>query len=137
MKRKHWFLVPFLGLFLSLGLSSCERDVDKFSARLIDESELNDVPLGALSFKWQGVIGNQQTLTMWRVDKMEDQDEEPYIFRIGFGRTYSPVNDNYFIYQTDQWTPSPGFEYYWNITTYYDGGDIEVSEARKFTPNPS
>ncbi len=136
MKRKHWFLVPLVGLFLSLSLISCETEKDKFSARPIDESELNDVPVGFLRFKWQGVVGNQQTLTMWMKDNVDGLNEAPYFYRIGFGENYEPTNEDYFVFQTDQWAPIAGKEYLWNITSYYDDGDVEISDSRTFIPNP-
>ncbi len=138
MKRKYLFLVPLLGLFLGLGLVSCETDTDKFGARLIDESELDHVPVGFLRFKWQGVIGNQQTLTMWHEDFVEgvDEMEEPYFFRLGFGINYAPVNEDYYVFQTEDWIPMVSEKYNWNITSYYQNGDVEVSDTRTFVPNP-
>ncbi len=141
MKRKHWFLVPLMGFFLCLSLVSCETEEDKFSARPVDESELNDIPVGFLRFKWQGVVGNQQTLTMWTDEHEEDVDEEdlveaPYFYRIGFGKNFEPAIADYFVFQTDKWEPIPGAVYFWNITSYYDNGDVEVSESRSFIPDP-
>ncbi len=139
MKRKHLFLVPLLGLFLSLSLVSCEKEPEKFGARPVDESELNHIPIGFLRFKWQGVPGNQQTLTMWKKDFVETEEqvaEAPYFYRIGFGRNYATLNDDFFVFQTDQWIPLLGEEYEWNITSYHQNGDVVVSDSRSFFPNP-
>jgi len=128
------FLV-FCGLSL---MSSCEKDVDRNGALLIDENALPEYPINKLRFKWRGELGVEQKLMMWIDWYVFDVHtlEEPNIFQIGIPKNYTPQDGNLFVFETDVWDPIYAGKYKWKVLTYYSDGEIVESETREFIPYP-
>lgn len=129
------FLV-FCGLTL---LSSCEKEVDRNGARLIDENAIPEYPVDKLRFKWRGDLGVEQKLMMW-IDWYSfnvDNLNEPDIYQIGIPKNYTPQDGDLFVFETDLWAPIVDATYHWKVLTYYSDGEVVSSETRSFVPSPT
>ena len=118
--------------------SACNEANEPNAAVLISEASLQEFPVDYLRFKWQGETGEEQKLELWSVDYNEDinQPKAPLYFSLGLPPELQPsVGSDVFILEYDQWEPVKQQEYKWQITTYYDNGDITKSNVHQFTPN--
>lgn len=120
-----------------LSFSSCNKDVDKAGAILVDETALHEVPAGKLRFSWRGDRNVQQKLVMW-LDGYEYETpnlKEPMLFQLGISSFIQPDVDDVYSVTINLWNPLKGKKYHWAILSYYEDGTVLESNIRDFYPN--
>lgn len=135
MRQYISVFIIMLGVF---GFSSCNKDIEKVGASLIDETNLVELPKDELRFSWRGDRNVEQKLVMWLdgLDYNTPDLKAPKIYQLGISSQIKPTVSDVYSISIGIWEPLEGESYNWLILSYYDDGTIVESDERQFIPNP-